>query len=80
MSFRYARWVNRREKRSGHLFQGRYKEVLVDGESYLHLVGYIHLNPIRARDIAQSFTTVRPTCLCRAMSVSRRGYSRKRAR
>jgi len=49
VSFRYTRWVNRREKRSGHLFQGRYKAVLVDGESYLlELVRYIHLNPIRA--------------------------------
>jgi hypothetical protein len=49
LSFRYTRWINWREKRTGHLFQGRYKAVLVDGESYLHeLVRYIHLNPVRA--------------------------------
>ena len=49
LSFRYTRWINWREKRTGHLFQGRYKAVLVDGESYLlELVRYIHLNPIRA--------------------------------
>ena len=49
LSFRYTRWVNRREKRTGHLFQGRYKAVLVDGDSYLlELVRYIHLNPLRA--------------------------------
>ena len=49
LSFRYTRWMNWREKRTGHLFQGRYKAVLVDGESYLlELVRYVHLNPVRA--------------------------------
>ncbi|BCR04535.1 hypothetical protein DESUT3_16040 [Desulfuromonas versatilis] len=49
LAFRFTRWINRREKRSGHLFQGRYKAVLVDGDSYLlELVRYIHLNPVRA--------------------------------
>ena len=32
ISFRYTRWLNWREKRTGHLFQGRYKAVLVDGD------------------------------------------------
>ena len=54
LAFRYTRWVNRRAKRSGHLFQGRYKAVLVDRESYLlELVRYIHLNPIRARLVGE---------------------------
>jgi len=49
LSFRYTRWINWREKRAGHLFQGRYKAVLVDGDNYLlELVRYIHLNPVRA--------------------------------
>lgn len=49
LSFRYTRWINWREKRTGHLFQGRYKAVLVDADSYLlELVRYIHLNPVRA--------------------------------
>lgn len=49
LSFRYTRWINWREKRTGHLFQGRYKAVLVDGDSYLlELVRYIHLNPVRS--------------------------------
>lgn len=49
LSLRYTRWVNWRRKRSGHLFQGRYKAVLVDADSYLlELVRYIHLNPVRA--------------------------------
>ena len=34
----------------GHLFQGRYKAIVCDGESYLlELVRYIHLNPLRAK-------------------------------
>ena len=49
LSFRYTRWINWREQRTGHLFHGRYKAVLVDGDSYLlELARYIHLNPVRA--------------------------------
>ncbi len=49
LSFRYTRWFNRRQRRTGHLFQGRYKAVLVDRDAYLlELVRYIHLNPVRA--------------------------------
>lgn len=49
LAFRYTRYVNARERRTGHLFQGRYKAILVDAESYLlALVRYVHLNPVRA--------------------------------
>ena len=49
VSFRYTRWINKWQKRVGHLFQGRYKALLVDQERYLlALIRYIHLNPIRA--------------------------------
>jgi len=45
----YAAYFNRKRKRSGHLFQGRFKAILVDADEYLkHLSRYIHLNPIRA--------------------------------
>ncbi|HBB41596.1 MAG: transposase [Nitrospirae bacterium CG2_30_70_394] len=54
VAFRYARRVNRREERIGHLFQGRYKAILVDRDSYLlELVRYIHLNPVRAGLVAE---------------------------
>jgi putative transposase len=44
-----ARWVNRRSRRVGHLFQGRYKLKLVDDRSYLvQLARYIHQNPVVA--------------------------------
>lgn len=45
----FTQWSNRRHKRSGHLFQGRYKAILVDRDSYfLELGRYIVLNPVRA--------------------------------
>ncbi|TYP00355.1 REP element-mobilizing transposase RayT [Geothermobacter ehrlichii] len=49
ISFRYTQYLNRKRKTTGHLFQGRYKALLVDADSYLlELVRYIHLNPVRA--------------------------------
>jgi len=49
----YAIRHNRRHKRSGHLFQNRYKSILCQEESYLlELVRYIHLNPLRAGIVA----------------------------
>jgi REP element-mobilizing transposase RayT len=46
----YAGAFNRRHKRVGHLFQNRYKSVVVEEEPYLlELVRYLHLNPLRAR-------------------------------
>ena len=54
LSFRYTRWVNWRQQRSGHLFQGRYKAIMVDADEYLlQLVGYLHLNPVRAGLVAR---------------------------
>jgi len=45
----YAVWHNRRHDRKGHLFQNRYKSIIVEEDPYfLELVRYIHLNPIRA--------------------------------
>ena len=45
----FTQWSNRRHRRSGHLFQGRFKAVLVDADSYLlELTRYVVLNPVRA--------------------------------
>ncbi|HAD05321.1 MAG TPA: transposase [Desulfuromonas sp.] len=50
VSLRYTQWFNWRHKKSGHVFQGRYKAVMVDADAYLlELAAYIHLNPVRAR-------------------------------
>ena len=46
----YTQYVNRTHGRVGHLFQGRYKGILVQKEAYLlELARYIVRNPIRAR-------------------------------
>ncbi|MGM0594575.1 MAG: REP-associated tyrosine transposase [Pseudomonadota bacterium] len=45
----YTQASNRRHRRTGHLFQGRYKAILVDKDSYLlELSRYVVLNPVRA--------------------------------
>lgn len=46
----HSGYFNRRHDRSGHLFQNRYKSLVVDEDAYfLELIRYINLNPIRAR-------------------------------
>lgn len=45
----YTQRVNRRHGRVGHVFQGRYKAVLVDRDAYMmELARYVVLNPVRA--------------------------------
>ena len=49
----YTQKFNREHDRIGHLFQGRYKSILVERESYLlELCRYIVLNPVRAGLVA----------------------------
>lgn len=46
----YTQAFNRRHHRVGHLFQGRYKALLVDQDAYLlELCRYVVLNPVRAQ-------------------------------
>ncbi len=50
----YTTYFNVKRKRSGHLFQGRYKSILVDIDEYAkELSRYIHLNPVRAKIVEQ---------------------------
>ena len=45
----YTTYFNTKRSRSGHLFQGRYKAILLDADEYAkELSRYIHLNPVRA--------------------------------
>ena len=45
----YTTYFNIKRKRAGHLFQGRYKAILVEADEYVvELSRYIHLNPVRA--------------------------------
>lgn len=49
----HAVYFNRRHRRWGHLFQNRYKSILCQEENYLlELVRYIHLNPLRAKQVS----------------------------
>jgi REP element-mobilizing transposase RayT len=46
----YTGYYNRRHKRVGHLYQGRYTSILVDRDEYLSILSrYIHLNPVRLK-------------------------------
>lgn len=46
---KYSKYFNYKFKRVGHVFQGRYKSILVQDERYLiSLIRYIHQNPIKA--------------------------------
>ena len=50
----YTTWFNWRYHRSGHLFQGRYKSLLVEeGEYLLGLRRYVHLNPVRGKALGE---------------------------
>jgi len=46
----YTTWFNQKYDRVGHLFQGRYKSIVVDSNSYgREITRYIHLNPVRTK-------------------------------
>jgi len=50
LCFRYTRFYHYQHETTGHLFQGRFKSILIDDNLYLKkLVRYIHLNPVRAK-------------------------------
>jgi putative transposase len=53
LTFRYTQYINRKLGRVGHLFQGRYKALILDAKIYyLRLIRYIHLNPVRANIVS----------------------------
>ena len=46
----YTVYFNIKHKKTGHLFQGRYKSIIVDKQNYfMELTRYIHLNPVKAK-------------------------------
>jgi len=50
----YTQYFNRQHNRVGHVFQGRYKAILVEKDAYLmELSRYVSLNPVRARMVGQ---------------------------
>ncbi len=50
----YTQIFNRRHDKAGHLFQGRFKAILVDREAYLlEVCRYVELNPVRAKLVSK---------------------------
>jgi hypothetical protein len=50
----YTNYFNVKRKRNGHLFQGRYKAIVIEADEYAQqLSRYIHLNPVRANMVAK---------------------------
>lgn len=88
----YTQWVNRTRNRVGHVFQGRYKAILVEKDSYLlELARYVVLNPVRAgmvKDVSHwvwsSYSEIigvreSPIWLCTDWLLAQFGNQRQRA-
>jgi hypothetical protein len=88
----YTQEFNRRHRRTGHVFQGRYKAILVERDAYLlELARYVVLNPVRAKMVrsakdwpwssyrATAGTEVAPPLLTTDWILEQFGPSQKRA-
>ena len=54
LNISYSVWFNKRHEESGHVFQGRFRSVVVEGEAWgLELSQYVHLNPVRIKALGQ---------------------------
>ena len=52
----YSQYFNRYHKRVGHVFQGRYRAILIEKQSYLlELARYVVLNPVRTEMVGRAF-------------------------
>ena len=74
----YTVYFNRRHRRSGHLFQGRYKSFLVGagrGRHLLTLSRYLHLNPVRGRVLGEGTPVQRRGRLRAYQWSTYRGYA-----
>lgn len=76
LSTAYTVYFNRRHRQVGHLFQGRYKSIVVEAEDYLlSLSRYVHLNPVRGKLIGRGDPVERRKRLRAWRWSSYRGYS-----
>jgi hypothetical protein len=77
----YTVYFNRTHNRVGHLFQGRYKSILVEKESYLsELSRYIHLNPLRVKKLKDKTLAEQWNYLTNYTWSSLNGYITQRAK
>ena len=81
LSTAYTVYYNLRHDRHGHLFDGRYKAKLVDGDDYLlALSRYVHLNPVKVAGIKSKLVEEKIRYLLEYPWSSYPGYIRKRSR
>jgi len=72
----YSIRFNRRHRRSGHLFQGRFKAHLIEADAYAQeLIKYVHLNPVRPKDKRRAVPPQRKHALRRYRFSSHRAYA-----
>ena len=77
----YTGVFNRRHRRVGHLYQGRYHAILVEKDSYLLEVSrYLHLNPVRVKAMAGKSPEEKAAALSNYAWSSYRGYASHRRR
>ncbi|MBN2516120.1 MAG: hypothetical protein JXC33_08830, partial [Deltaproteobacteria bacterium] len=77
----YTVYYNRRHNRNGHLYQGRYKAILIDADEYLlELSRYVNLNPVRIRKYSRAPIDEKQTILESYRWSSYDGYVRQRER
>ena len=77
----YTVRFNRRNHRSGHVFQGRFKSLLVEADEYLlPLSRYIHLNPVRLRRFENADVPTKAAYLKKYVWSSFAGYCYLRKR
>ena len=77
ISFRYTRYINRRKNQAGHLFQGRYKALLIDAENYLKSGVAPNPDPMWSSTSTRLMTataTLRVSCLTDSPSVIALSY------
>lgn len=75
----YTSYYNRQHNRIGHLYQGRYKSILVDKNEYLAILSrYIHLNPIRVKPNEKASVKEKIRIIMRYPWSSLPGYLNKR--
>ena len=73
---RYVRYFNDRHKRTGPLFEGRFRSSLVDSDEYvLACIRYIDLNPVRAGMVADATTYRWSSCAAHALQSPLPGWS-----
>jgi REP element-mobilizing transposase RayT len=74
----YTGYFNRRYKRVGHLYQGRFTAIVVEAENYLTgLSRYVHLNPMRLARVRQRPAAEKLRLLARYRWSSVGGYLHK---